>query len=201
MTLSVWRIKRENSLMTISESKLRGLTAVCLMLAVIPFLIFFYQSFTEYKIPVLGNECKNCLRVELVEGGRSAGIYFVEPGTTVNQLMKSAGIKKHAEKDFLLEDGAKLVMDSSSVKKEMVATVMTNAGRLSLGLPIDINRATEDDLRLIKGIGPKTAQNILDVRKKIKRFEDISQLMEVKGIKEKRLAQFRKYLYVEKRRK
>ncbi len=184
--------------MTITDSKIRGLTAVCLTLAVIPFIVFFYQSFAEYKIPVLVNECKDCLKIEIVDGGRSAGIYFVEPGTTVNGLIKSAGIKEQAKNDFRLEEGMKLLIDSDSHDKNVTVFEMTAAGRLSLGLPIDINRATEDELLLIKGIGPKTAQNILDLRKRIKRFEDIRQLMEIKGIKEKRFALLRKYLYVEK---
>ena len=72
---------------------------------------------------------------------------------------------------------------------------------MSLGLPIDINQATEDDLLLIKGIGPATAQKILDLRKKINRFKDIKQLMEIKGIKEKKLAELQKYLYVDNLKK
>jgi len=34
------------------------------------------------------------------------------------------------------------------------------------------------------------------LRKKINRFKDIKQLMEIKGIKEKKFAELEKYLYV-----
>lgn len=185
--------------MTISERKIRGLTAVCIMLAVVPFIVFFAQKYTEYKIPVLGNECADCLKIEIVDGGQSAGVYFVHAGTTANGLLKSAGFSELAGKDFPLTEGMKLVINASAGGKDIAASRMTAAQRLSLGLPIDINRATEEDLVLIKGIGPKTAEKILDLRKKINRFENIRQLMEVKGIKEKRLARLRQYLYVEKR--
>ena len=77
-------------------------------------------------------------------------------------------------------------------------TKIANAERLALGMPIDINKATEDDLLLVKGIGEATAKKILDLRNKLGRFGDINQLMEIKGIKEKKLAEIRKYLYVEK---
>ena len=113
--------------------------------------------------------------------------------------MKSASVEKQAKNDFRLKAGMKLVIDPVLKNKDIVVTEMTAAGRLSLGLPIDINQATEDDLLLVKGIGQTTAQNILDLRKKINRFKDIKQLMEIRGIKEKRLAQIQKYLYVEKR--
>jgi competence protein ComEA len=198
MKLSIWR--RKNSLMTISESKIKGLTAVCLMLAVIPFISYFFNSFSEYKIPALGSKCDDCVAIEIVDGGHSAGVYYVAPGTTANQLLKSSGIEGRFKNDFQLKAGIKLMIDSVSKNKDAVVSQMKAADKLSLGLPIDINRATEDDLRLIKGIGPATAQNIMEMRKKINRFENIEQLMEIKGIKEKRLAQFRKYLYVEKRK-
>ena len=95
----------------------------------------------------------------------------------------------------------KITINSVSGKKDIVVTKIANAERLALGMPIDINQATEDDLLLIKGIGEATAQKILDLRNKLGRFKDIKQLMEIKGIKEKKLAEIRKYLYVEKQQK
>ena len=92
-------------------------------------------------------------------------------------------------------------MIQSSGSKDVIVSEIPAADRLSLGLPIDINQATEDDLLLIKGIGPATAQRILDFRKKINRFKDIKQLMEIKGIKEKKFAELNKYLYVDNLKK
>ncbi|MGP8154873.1 MAG: ComEA family DNA-binding protein [Smithella sp.] len=183
--------------MTISESKIKGLIAVCLIIAIIPFISFFYQSLHKYKIPDFTNQCDDCLAIEIVKGDQSAGVYFISPGTTVNQLLKSAAIEGQAKNDFRLETGMKLIIDSVSKNKEIVITEIPAADRLSLGMPIDINQATEDDLLLIKGIGPATAQKILDLRKQLSRFRDIRQLMEIKGIKEKRLSEIEKYLYVD----
>jgi len=194
MRLSIWQ--RKNSLMAISESKIRGLIAVCLILAIIPFISFFYQSFHKYKIPVLTDQCDDCMAIEIVKGDQRTGVYFVPPGTTVNRLLKSAGIGWQANNDFQLKTGMRLTIDSVSGNKDVVVSEIPAADRLSLGLPIDINQATEDDLLLIKGIGPATAQRILDLRKKINRFKDIKQLMEIKGIKEKKFAELQKYLYV-----
>jgi competence protein ComEA len=65
-------------------------------------------------------------------------------------------------------------------------------------MKFDLNKATKDDLLLVKGIGESTAGKILDLRDRLNRFRNIEQLMEIKGIKERRLAEIRKYLYVEK---
>ncbi|HUN53879.1 MAG TPA: helix-hairpin-helix domain-containing protein [Smithella sp.] len=185
--------------MTISENKLRGLIAVCLILAIIPFIIFGYRTLHKYKIPPLADQCDGCLAIEVFKGDQNTGVYFAPPGTTANGLLKSAGIGGPINTDFPLMTGMKLILNSASGDKDIVVAEMPAADRLSLGLPIDINRATEDDLLLIKGVGQATAQNILDFRKKINRFKDIRQLMEIKGIKEKKLAELQKYLYVEKK--
>ena len=184
--------------MTISENKIKGLIAVCLISAAIPFISLVFHSVIKYKTPVFANQCNDCLAIEIVDGDEDAGIYFVAPGTDVNQLLKSAGIGQTVKNNFRLMTGMKLIINSVSGKQEVVVAAIPAAGRLSIGLPIDINNATLDDLLLIKGIGPATAQKILDLRKKIIHFKDLKELMEIKGIKEKKLAVIKKYLYVEK---
>ena len=89
MRLSIWQ--RKNSLMAISESKIRGLIAVCLILAIIPFISFFYQSFHKYKIPVLTDQCDDCMAIEIVKGDQSAGVYFVPSGNYREPVIKIGG--------------------------------------------------------------------------------------------------------------
>lgn len=188
--------------MIISENKLKGMIAFSLMLAVIPFFCLIFHSALQYRIPAFADQCVDCLAVEIAgKNQNAAGIYFVPPGTTVGQLVESAAIKKKPENDFQLQDGMRLIMDSDSVDRIILTAAMPSTTRLSLGLPIDINKASEEDLLLIRGIGQATAQNILALRDKLKRFDDMSQLMEIKGIKEKRLAEIKKYLYAGERQK
>ncbi|MBI3263593.1 MAG: helix-hairpin-helix domain-containing protein [Acidobacteria bacterium] len=51
--------------------------------------------------------------------------------------------------------------------------------------PININTATVAQLGVLPGIGPKTAQRIVDYRQKNGSFKKIEELMNVKGIGEK----------------
>jgi competence protein ComEA len=196
MMLSDW--KRKNSFMTISLGQIKGLIAVCLTLAIIPFIIFLYSLFHSYQVPEYSDQSDNALAVEVVENDQPKGIYFVDSETSSAQLLKAAGIGEFFFPVFKLNDGIKITVDSSFGKNDIVVTRIANAERMSLGMPIDINKATEDDLLLVKGIGDATAQKILDLRNQLGRFEDVNQLMQIKGIKEKKLTEIRKYLYVEK---
>ena len=56
---------------------------------------------------------------------------------------------------------------------------------------ININTATLEQLEALPGVGPVSAQRILDHRAEIGAFKSVEQLVEVKGIGEKSLGKFR----------
>ncbi|HTQ09926.1 MAG TPA: helix-hairpin-helix domain-containing protein [Fimbriimonadaceae bacterium] len=60
--------------------------------------------------------------------------------------------------------------------------------------PVDINTASSEELQQITGIGPATAAKILDYRKEHGTFKSLDELTAIKGISEKKLAAWRKYL-------
>ena len=64
--------------------------------------------------------------------------------------------------------------------------------------PININTANSADLQQVPGIGPSTAQKILDTRKSYGAFKSVDDLLAIKGIGPKRLEKMRKYLIVGK---
>ena len=55
--------------------------------------------------------------------------------------------------------------------------------------PLDINKATVDDLDTLSGIGPKTAQRILDYRQSHGVFKSMDDVRNVKGLSGKALEQ------------
>jgi len=64
--------------------------------------------------------------------------------------------------------------------------------------PININTAGATDLQQVPGIGPSTAQKILDTRKSYGAFKSVDDLLAIKGIGPKKLEKMRKYLTVGK---
>ena len=64
--------------------------------------------------------------------------------------------------------------------------------------PINLNTANVTDLQQVPGIGPSTAQKILDTRKSYGAFKSVDDLLAIKGIGPKKLEKMRKYLTVAK---
>src|SRR5271169_4759341 len=64
--------------------------------------------------------------------------------------------------------------------------------------PIDLNTATSEQLQQVPGIGPSTADKILQMRKSYGAFKSVNDLLAVRGIGPKRLEKMRKYLVVAK---
>jgi comEA protein len=62
--------------------------------------------------------------------------------------------------------------------------------------PIDLNTATSEQLQRLPGVGPVTAQRILDYRKKSGPFQSVDDLLAVKGLSTKRLEKIRPYVMV-----
>jgi competence ComEA-like helix-hairpin-helix protein len=64
--------------------------------------------------------------------------------------------------------------------------------------PINLNSASAAELQQVPGIGPSTADKILEMRKSYGAFKSVDDLLAIKGIGPKRLEKMRKYLTVEK---
>jgi competence ComEA-like helix-hairpin-helix protein len=62
--------------------------------------------------------------------------------------------------------------------------------------PFDLNTATYDQVQSLPGVGPVTAQRILDYRKKSGPFLRVEDLLAVRGISAGRLEKIRQYVMV-----
>src|SRR5271169_6923364 len=62
--------------------------------------------------------------------------------------------------------------------------------------PLDLNVANVKELEQVPGIGPKTAQAIVDFRHKSGRFRRVEDLLAIKGISQGKLEKMRPYLKI-----
>jgi competence protein ComEA len=187
-------------------------------LTVLMISLFYYGfSLLHARQPVTGTPCgkmspspipwgrqeSESVAIE-VRGGRAEGIYFLPKGTALDQMSKIAGGDilpqgVPANRESLrspergISDGALLMISSTG---EATLGEMSAAGRLALGLRIDLNRASEEDLSLVPGIGERMAAQILLLRLEKGAFRDLSDLLAVPGIKEKKLNSLKDYLMV-----
>jgi competence ComEA-like helix-hairpin-helix protein len=64
------------------------------------------------------------------------------------------------------------------------------------GKPLNLNIATADQLADLPGIGPKTAQAIVEFREKSGPFRQIDDLLAIRGISRRKLAAIRPFVTV-----
>jgi competence ComEA-like helix-hairpin-helix protein len=64
--------------------------------------------------------------------------------------------------------------------------------------PVNLNSASAAELQQVPGIGPSTADKILQMRNSYGAFKSLDDLLAIKGIGPKRLEKMRKYLMVGK---
>lgn len=62
--------------------------------------------------------------------------------------------------------------------------------------PIDLNTATLQQLEELPGVGPVTAQKILDFRKKSGAFKSVNDLLAVPRISKNKFAKIKPYVFV-----
>jgi len=76
------------------------------------------------------------------------------------------------------------------------AFVVLAQGKQPPAHPLDLNVANVKELEQVPGIGPKTAQAIIDFRHKSGRFHRVEDLLAIKGISQRKLDKMRPYLKV-----
>ena len=89
-----------------------------------------------------------------------------------------------------LSTGKTVVVES---REHVVIGDMGNAYKLMLGIPVDINKISLEELTLITGIGETTAGHIIDERERAGGFRKVEDLMKIRGIKEKKFQKLRGY--------
>lgn len=184
-----------------------GLIGILALLAVIISLPCWAPATSPPPFPFSRGDAG--IIVKITVSPRRSGIYCLPKGANRQDLLRAAGYGKldvsaiptttleqklHSGESILVEiskkDGRALVVQSTS---------MDNAECLALGLPIDINMASLEDLILLQGIGEKTAQAIIEYRQKKGSLQKIEELREIQGIGAKRLAILHKQVFVGKR--
>ena len=127
-------------------------------------------------------------------------VYELPPGSLVADALEAAGgwtaeantaVVNLAQS---LTDGAQVYVPSQDEEAAVPAVVvesrttsldvLEDTGATSSGGLVNINTATAEELDALPGIGPSTAQKILDYRDENGRFNSIEEIMNVSGIGE-----------------
>jgi len=125
------------------------------------------------------------------------GVYKVPGGSRVNDVVTAAG-GPAVDADLDQLDLAAKVSDGDRVyvprRGESVPAVA--GGPAGTTGPLDLNRATVEQLDGLPGVGPATAQAIVDWRTKHGRFRSVQDLLDVPGIGPAKLDRIRSLVIV-----
>ena len=132
---------------------------------------------------------------------RRPGVYRLRAGARVELAVRRAGGATARADLSQLNLAAKVEDGKQVLVPERVATADGAAGGASApapapGQPLNLNTATLEQLDALDGIGPATAQAILDYRDEHDGFGTVDELGEVPGIGEVRLASLREQVRV-----
>ncbi|OPY12135.1 MAG: ComE operon protein 1 [Syntrophus sp. PtaB.Bin001] len=189
----------------LTRIQLCGSVFVAFLAIIISLSIFLYnENFHALpKIPY-GYQSKDCMAVE-IDGNVWKGILFLPEGLRLNDLLKTMNIEniskifstRNIDASMFLKDCSKITVirrnnDDTFIDVEN----LTATTRLVLKRPININSASLEDFVLVPGIGEKTAQKIIGLRNKQGKFKQLEEIMNIKGIKQKKFEKLRGYLYI-----
>ena len=134
---------------------------------------------------------------------KSPGIYDLPVGSRVNDaVQKAGGLTEQADSKSL--NLAQKVSDEALVyvptKGEEAASQQFGSGApssTSKDKKVNLNKASLEELKKVKGLGGKRAQDIIDHRESNGKFKSVDELKKVSGIGAKTIEKLKDYVTVD----
>ena len=146
---------------------------------------------------------QDLITVDVKGAVKSPGIYDLPVGSRVNDAVQKAGglIEQADSKSLNL---AQKVSDEALVyvptKGEESASEKTGSGApssTSKEKKVNLNKASLEELKQVKGLGGKRAQDIIDHRESNGKFKSVDELKKVAGIGTKTIEKLKDYVTVD----
>jgi competence protein ComEA len=134
--------------------------------------------------------------VHVVGAVRRPGLYRLRDGSRVADAVgRAGGATRKADLELVnlaapVSDGTQIVVPRKAPPPAAGAAAEGGEGEAQTG-PVHLNSATVEDLDGLPGIGPVTAQKIIDYRQQNGAFSSVDDLDAIPGIGPKRLEQLR----------
>ena len=146
---------------------------------------------------------QDLITVDVKGAVKAPGIYDLPVGSRVNDaVQKAGGLTEDADSKSL--NLAQKVSDEALVyvptKGEEAASQQTASGTppsTSKDKKVNLNKASLEELKQVKGLGGKRAQDIIDHREANGKFKSVDELKKVSGIGAKTIEKLKDYVTVD----
>lgn len=177
-------------------------------------LVFFISAGIQRNFPTLNSSTGRSSDWNFPfhrEGGRIAveidgevpkrGLYAFEPGIRVEEALRQAGgicegayAQPKDLKREIHQSSRILIQSSRPGEVQILVAPLEGMKRRILGIPINLNVATIEDLDTLPGVGPQIAKAIVDHRQRWGPFQSVEDLIQIPGIGPKKMATLRPYV-------
>ena len=146
---------------------------------------------------------QDLITVDVKGAVKSPGIYDLPVGSRVHDaVQKAGGLTEEADSKSL--NLAQKVSDEALVyvptKGEEAASQQATSGTtpsISKEKKVNLNKASLEELKQVKGLGGKRAQDIIDHREAHGKFKSVDELKKVSGIGAKTIEKLKDYVTVD----
>ena len=146
---------------------------------------------------------QDLITVDVKGAVKSPGIYDLPVGSRVHDaVQKAGGLTEEADSKSL--NLAQKVSDEALVyvptKGEEIASQQATSGTspsTSKEKKVNLNKASLEELKQVKGLGGKRAQDIIDHREANGKFKSVDELKKVSGIGAKTIEKLKDYVTVD----
>ena len=144
---------------------------------------------------------QDLITVDVKGAVKTPGIYDLPVGSRINDaVQKAGGLTDNADSKSI--NLAQKISDEALVyvpTKEEVANQesYSNATGNKESKKVNLNKASLEELKQVKGLGAKRAQDIIDHRESNGKFKSVDELKKVSGIGAKTIEKLKEYVTVD----
>ena len=144
---------------------------------------------------------KDLITVDVKGAVKSPGIYDLPVGSRINDaVQKAGGLTDNADSKSI--NLAQRISDEALVyvptKEEATSQeAHSNASNTKENKKVNLNKASLEELKQVKGLGGKRAQDIIDHRETNGKFKSVDDLKKVSGIGAKTVEKLKEYVTVD----
>ena len=159
------------------------------------------DSSSEKEVKKEESPEQDLITVDVKGAVKSPGIYDLPVGSRINDaVQKAGGLTDNADSKSInlaqkISDEALVYVPTKG--EDTSQATQSNASNSKENKKVNLNKASLEELKQVKGLGAKRAQDIIDHRDSNGKFKSVDELKKVSGIGTKTIEKLKEYVTVD----